>query len=63
MVRKILKVKDVAEILGKNASGIYSMVARGEIPSHRKKGIGRYFLENEIEEWLEGDGFNPKEFE
>ncbi len=63
MLKKFLKVKDISELLNRKPSSIYAMVSKREIPFHKKPGLGVYFLGPEIDEWLNEDGIDPRDYE
>lgn len=51
----LLSLKDVAALLGKSSSTIYSMTSDKRIPYH-KRGNKLYFFEDEIIGWIEQGG-------
>lgn len=50
-VNKFWRIKDVAKFIGCSEKHIYELARKGEIPSF-KKGKFRYFIPEEVEEWL-----------
>lgn len=53
--RRLLGLDDVATLLGKSASTIYTMTSEKRIPYH-KRGNKLYFFEDEIIGWIEQGG-------
>lgn len=53
--RQLLGLDDVATLLGKSASTIYTMTSEKRIPYH-KRGNKLYFFEDEIIGWIEQGG-------
>lgn len=53
--RRLLDLDDVATLLGKSASTIYTMTSEKRIPYH-KRGNKLYFFEDEIIGWIEQGG-------
>lgn len=53
--RRLLGLDDVATLLGKSASTIYTMTSEKRIPYH-KRGNKLYFFEDEIIRWIEQGG-------
>ena len=52
---RLLTLNEVATLLGKSASTIYSMTSEKRIPYH-KRGNKLYFFEDEIIRWVEQGG-------
>ena len=50
--REILRVDDVAELIGSTRNGIYKLVFYGRIPHKKPTGGRLYFKRSEIEAWL-----------
>lgn len=50
--REILRVDDVAELIGSNRNGIYKLVFNRRIPHYKPTGGRLYFKRSEIEAWL-----------
>lgn len=53
--RKLLTIEEVAALLGKSISTIYSMTSEKRIP-YRKRGNKLYFFEDEVMQWIEQGG-------
>ncbi len=51
-VREILRVDDVAELIGSTRNGIYKLVFNRRIPHYKPTGGRLYFKRSEIEAWL-----------
>lgn len=52
---KILRLRDVAQMLGYSEAHVYRLVQQKKIP-YRKKGKNLFFFEKELFDWLdEGD--------
>ena len=50
--REILRVDDVAELIGSTRNGIYKLVFNRRIPHYKPTGGRLYFKRSEIEAWL-----------
>lgn len=57
---RLLDVTEVAEYLGRSRSGVYNLLASGELPSVRV-GKHRRVREDDLERYIEsGAGYDPQ---
>lgn len=52
---ELLSATEVAKLLGKSVSTVYSMTSEKRIPFH-KRGNKLYFFKNEVLQWIEDGG-------
>ena len=59
MSKKLLTVKDLADLLNAHEQTIYKMIYKKQIPFIKIKGIGYRFYTEEIEQWINKDHEAP----